>query len=491
MAQGRLQVPRWAAAIAIAAAVAAGAMAGSLVAAKAGTRTIPVFMAAQTSHAAERVSFAEGFEPVVSRALPAVVSVSSSKVVRAPESPFFSDPFFRQFFGGQFQAPRKQLEHSLGSGVIMSPDGYILTNNHVVDGASDIKVTLSDKRELVAKVIGTDSKTDIAVLKVDATGLPVLPFGDSSLMRPGNFVLAIGSPFGLSHTVTMGIVSATGRGGLDIEDYEDFIQTDASINPGNSGGALINEQGQLVGINTAILAGSQSGGNEGIGFAIPINMARQVADQILKNGKVVRGYLGAWIQEVTPAIAKSFGLKEARGALIGDLSPDGPGAKAGLHQGDVILAIDGKPVEESRELRLQIAMTKPGTVVRLKVFRNGSTTEVPVTLGELPSKPESQGGAESGPSAALQGVTVQNLTPDIAHQLQLPYGTKGVVISGVSDDSPARDAGLQRGDVIQQVNRQPVNNVAEFNRAVRAAGKEPVLLLVNRGGTTLYVVVQP
>jgi serine protease Do len=475
--------------------VALGMAAGSLVTANTGGRTMPVYVSADAAQAPARLSFEDGFEPVVSRAVPAVVSVFTSKVVRtqASQSPF-SDPFFQQFFGGQFNVPRKRLEQSLGSGVIISPAGYIITNNHVIDGASDIKVTLNDRRELPAKLIGTDSKTDIAILHVDAKDLPVLPFGDSGKMRPGNFVLAIGNPFGLSHTVTMGIVSATGRGGLDIEDYEDFIQTDAAINPGNSGGALINARGELIGINTAILAsdsgGGGEGGNEGIGFAIPINMARQVMDQIMTNGKVVRGYLGAWIQDVTPAMAHAFGLTDAAGALVGDVSPDGPAAKAGLKRGDIITAIDGKAVTDARQLRLDTAMTKPGATVRLKLVRSGKEMVLPVTLGEMPSTPNQQPSGQTGESGALQGLRVDNMSPDIARELHLPPDTQGVVVTRVGETSAARQAGLRRGDVIQEVDHKPVADVAAFQRAVEAAGKEPLLLLVNRGGNTMYVVVE-
>jgi serine protease Do len=498
MEKQSIHIGRWI--FALVAVAIAGGMAGSLTTAKTGrspfgaARTVPIFMAMNTGSPSGQVSFEDGFVPVVKRTLPAVVSVSSSKIVRSteggPSSPFFSDPFFRQFFG-QPQVPREQREHSLGSGVIFSPEGYILTNNHVVDGATDVKVSLSDKRELPARIVGRDSKTDIAVLKVDAKDLPVLAFGDSSKMEPGDFVLAIGNPFGLSHTVTMGIVSATGRGGLDIEDYEDFIQTDAAINPGNSGGALINVQGQLVGINTAILSGNEGGGNQGIGFAIPVNMARQVMDQILKNGRVIRGYLGASIQGVSPAMAKAFGLSTAQGALVGDVVPGGPAAKAGIMRGDIIVAMNGEPVTEMPALRLRIAMTKPGTLVQLKVFRNGSEREIPVTLGELPSKPETQASESAGAGAALQGVSVDHLTPEIARELKLPAGTKGVVVSRVGQTSRAMEAGLRRGDVIQEVNHKPVASVSEFENAVRQAGKQPLLLLVNRGGTTLFIVVQP
>jgi serine protease Do len=408
----------------------------------------------------------------------------------SPLSPLFSDPFFRQFFGGQPNVPREQREHSLGSGVIVSPQGYVLTNNHVVEGATDVRVSLPDKRELKARIIGRDSKTDVAVLKVEAKDLQVLPFGDSSKMYPGNFVLAIGNPFGLSHTVTMGIVSATGRGNLDIEDYEDFIQTDAAINPGNSGGALINVRGELIGINTAILSGG-GGGNQGIGFAIPINMARQVMDQIMRNGKVIRGYLGVLIQEVTPAMAKAFGLSEPRGALVGDVTAGGPAARAGIQKGDIILDLDGKPVTDERQLKLDIAVIKPGTSVRLKVFRNGAEVEIPVTLGELPSKPEEQAGQAAGSRSALDGIMVDTVTPEVARDLQLPPGTRGVVVTRVREGGRAAEAGIRRDDVIQQINHKPVTNVTEFNRAVREADNQPVLLLINRGGNTMFLVVQP
>lgn len=487
------RIGRMTAAVLLAVVIALGIAAGSLVTARNGGRAMPVYVAATAAQQnAARVSFENGFEPVVARAVPAVVGVFTSKVVRTQAGPAV-DPLFQQFFGRQFNVPRKRLEQSLGSGVIVSPAGYIVTNNHVIDGASDIKVTLNDRRELPAKLIGADSKTDIAVLHVDAKDLPVAPFGDSARMRPGNFVLAIGNPFGLSHTVTLGIVSATGRGGLDIEDYEDFIQTDAAINPGNSGGALINARGELIGINTAILSSGAGdggeGGNQGIGFAIPIEMARQVMDAIMTNGKVVRGYLGAWIQDVTPAMAKAFGLADATGALVGDVSSGSPAARAGIERGDVILALDGRSVEDARQLRLDTAMAKPGTTVRLKLIRSGKSREVPVTLGELQSKPDQQAAEEEAPGGALQGLRMDELTPEIARELQLPQGTKGLVVARVGETSAARQAGLRRGDVIQEVNRQPVANAAGFERAVQAAGKQPLLLLVNRGGNTMYMVV--
>lgn len=338
------------------------------------------------------------FAPIVKNAQPAVVSIASTKVMRVSTggedlSPFFDDPMFRRFFGDRRDGPpsrsgkpREQREQGLGSGVIVSPDGYILTNNHVVEGANEINVLTSDNRELKARVIGADPKTDIAVVKVESKNLPTLAFADSSQVQVGDIALAIGNPFGVGQTVTMGIISATGRGNLGIEDYEDFIQTDAAINPGNSGGALINASGQLIGINTAIL--SRAGGNQGVGFAVPANLARTVMNQLLKNGKVIRGYLGVMIQPVTPEIAKAFNLSDAHGALVGEVVPGGPAAKAGIAQGDVITELNGERADGSRELQLKISQMAPGSAVKLKVIRDGNPREVNLTLGELPNEKE-------------------------------------------------------------------------------------------------------
>src|SRR5271170_7102887 len=322
-------------------------------------------------------TFSNGFASVLKPALPAVVNIHTSKVVKSRASqmmPFFNDPAFRQFFGDQGpqgqQEPQTEREQSLGSGVIITSDGMIVTNNHVIEGATDIKVDLSDKREFQAKVIGTDSKSDIAVLKIDATNLPTLALGDSSKLQIGDVVFAIGDPFGLDGTATMGIVSATGRGNLGIENYEDFIQTDAAINPGNSGGAMIDLRGNLIGINTAILSGG-SGGNQGVGFAIPINMAKSVMEQIVGHGKVVRGYLGLYPQDLDASLAKQFGLNQAGGALVSQISPDAPAAHAGLKPGDVILELNGQPVASANDLRLRISQTAPGTSVKLGVSRDG------------------------------------------------------------------------------------------------------------------------
>jgi serine protease Do len=454
-------------------------------------KLVPVFVA-RAAESTDGAATAMGFANVFKPALPAVVSIASSRVVKVPQMPFFNDPFFQQFFGRQFpRGPQQQRERGLGSGVIVSPDGYILTNNHVIDKATEIKVMLADKREFTGKVVGADSKTDIAVVKIAATGLPTIAFGDSSKLQVGDYAFAIGNPFGVGETATMGIISATGRNGLDIEDYEDFIQTDAAINPGNSGGALLNARGELIGINTAILSGG-SGGNQGIGFAIPINMAKHVMDQILKHGKVQRGYIGVGIQEVTPDLAKAFNVPAEKGALVGNVKPNSAGAKAGLQRGDVITELDGQPINSPNDLRLKIGTMAPGTVVHLKISRNGESRDATLTLGEVPgsigSSSSSEGSAENSP---MRGVQVDELTPDIRQQLGLGSNVRGVVVTEVADSSPAADAGLQRGDVIEQVNRQAVNSVAEYQRLVGQAGKQSLVLLVNRRGTTTFIVVEP
>jgi serine protease Do len=440
-----------------------------------------------------------GFAPMVKTVLPDVVNISTSKVVKASDQreqegmPDGLPPFFQQFFGQQFgpnqggrqQKPRDEREDSLGSGVIVSPDGYILTNNHVIEGATDVRVTLSDKRQLKATIVGADPKTDIAVLKVEGSGFQSITVGDSSKVQVGDYALAIGDPFGVGQTVTMGIISAMNRGNLGIEDYEDFIQTDAPINPGNSGGALVNDRGELVGINTAILSHG-SGGNEGIGFAIPINLARSVMSQILDHGKVNRAYLGIMIQDITPGISKAMGLKDMKGALVGDVSPDGPAKKSGVQRGDVVLEVNGKPMEDSRQLRMTISMMDPNATADLKLLRNGNPINVSVKLGDLPADKE-QSKAEEGPSEqALDGVSVENLDSQTTRELGLPATTTGVVVTDISPSSPLVSAGLQRGDVIQEVNHQPVRNVTQFEEAIRKAGKDP-LLLVNRKGSTIFL----
>jgi len=443
--------------------------------------------------------FKNGFSTVLGNALPAVVNISSTKIVKTQNQmpDFFSDPMFRQFFGNQLppqaRGQQSQREYGLGSGVIVNPDGYILTNNHVVSEATDVEVYTQDQKEYKAKVVGTDPLTDVAVLKIAATGLPTLTLGDSSTLKVGDVVFAIGQPFGIGETATMGIVSATRRGlGGAIERYENFIQTDAAINPGNSGGALIDLHGDLVGINTAILSGGGGeGGNEGVGFAIPINMARNVMDQIVEHGKVIRGFLGVTIQGVKPDMAKAFGLQHGGGALIGDVSPNTPASKAGLQRGDIVLELNGKSVEGPDDLSVNISEMAPGSVAHLKIFRGGQEKDMDVTLGEYPETGKTKAEQSGAEPQALKGLQVQNLTPDIARQLNVSPSTVGVVVTDIDPSSAAADAGLQRGDIIQEVNRKPVHNIEQYNQAVGGADNQSVLLLVNRGGTTHYVVVSP
>jgi serine protease Do len=446
-----------------------------------------------------QVSFPNGFVPVARKVLPAVVNIASSKTVRSPDqgpsSPFFNDPFFRQFFGDEFsqqyRVPRAEREHSLGSGIIVNADGYVLTNNHVISGADEIQVSLGDKREFKGRVVGTDAKTDVAVVKIEGKDLPVLTLGDSSSVQVGEFALAVGNPFGIGQTLTMGIISATGRGGLGIEDYEDFLQTDAAINPGNSGGALVNVRGELVGLNTAIISGG-GGGNQGVGFAVPVNMAKAIMGQILQHGKVLRGSIGVLIQPMTPELAKSFGLTgQPRGALVANVTPGSPAEHAGIKRGDIILDLNGAAITDSRDLSLKVSMMAPGTAVKLKVFRDGHEQEIPVTLAELPANPQTAGGTAQGASPGPQlGISVDQLSPQIARQLGLPAQTTGVVVTEVQPASPAEEAGLRRGDVIQEVNRKAVASMQQFRSAIQQAGSQPVLLLIDRGGDHVFVAVK-
>jgi serine protease Do len=409
------------------------------------------------------------FAPVVQKVVPSVVNIFSSRKVATDTrnlEQFFEEPLSRRFLGDQFRQPlipRERQERSLGSGVIISSDGHIVTNNHVIDGGTDIKVSLNDKSEYPARLVGTDSKTDLAVLKIEKTGLPALPLGDSSKVQVGDVVLAIGNPFGVGQTVTMGIVSATGRD-LGIEDYEDFIQTDAAINPGNSGGALVSAEGRLIGINTAIM--SRSGGNQGVGFAIPASMARNVTDQIIHGGKVSRAFLGVMIQPITPDLAKAFKLSKSEGALISDVNPGSPAERAGLKPGDVVTKVDDQAVSDARALRLMIGEMSPGKTVQLAVLRDGLEQRYPITLGEQPSdngdSPSFSGGASS--SRALDGVSLETLTPESARQYGLTRNVKGVVARRVNPDSAAAKAGLEAGDVILEVNRHPVASIEDVHR---------------------------
>ena len=447
--------------------------------------------------------FTTSFAPVIKKVSPAVVNVFTTTAPRQntsqPRNPFSDDPFFRRFFGDEFPGGetrrfRTPRQNGLGSGVIVSEDGYILTNNHVVDNADEIKVALSDEREFTAKVVGRDDKSDVAVLKIDAKNLPYLHLANSDNIEVGDVVLAIGNPFGVGQTVTMGIVSATGRGNMGL-DYEDFIQTDAAINPGNSGGALVDAEGRLLGINTAII--SRSGGNQGIGFAIPVNLARSVMESLIKDGRVVRGFMGVNIQDVNPALAQEFDLKSNDGALVADVTAGSPAEKAGLKAGDIITKFNGKPVRDSRQLKLQVAQTSPSAKVPVEVLRDGSTKTLTVQLKEFPRSglaSTSRGGNDSGGSEAeetLKGVTVGNLDARARQQFDIPSDVKGALVIDIDESSAAYEAGLREGDVILEMNRKPVASAEDaVELSAKNDRKGSVLLRVFSRGGTRYVVVK-
>lgn len=440
---------------------------------------------------------ATSFSPIVKKVAPSVVNIYSTKTVRQNPglAPFFDDPFFRQFFGIPFESiPRERRERSLGSGVIVTEDGYILTNAHVVDGADEIKVALADDKTVYeAKVVGTDPQTDVAVIKMEGRKFPAITVTDSDLVEVGDVVLAIGNPFGVGQTVTMGIVSAKGRAGMGIVDYEDFIQTDASINPGNSGGALVDAAGRLVGINQSII--SRSGGNQGIGFSIPINLARYVMERLITDGKVTRGYLGVLVQPVTPELAKEFNLPDSSGALIGEVTKDSPAEDAGLKEGDVIIQFNGKKVTDSRHLRLMASQTAPGSRVPVKIVRDGKEQQVTVKLGELPegglAKADSRPGGlrRSQEPDVLDGVTVDDLDSRTRRQFNLPGQLQGAVVVEVDPASAAAAAGLRVGDVILEINRQRVTSAEEAVRlSERVKGNRVLLRVWSQGGSRFLVV---
>ncbi len=439
---------------------------------------------------------AASFAPVVKRVAPSVVNIYTTKTIRqnAPV-PLLMDPFFRQFFGGPFQnIPKERRERALGSGVIVSSDGYILTNNHVVENADEIKVSLADDKTIYdAEVIGTDPQTDIAVIKIDAKNLPAITLADSDQVEVGDVVLAIGNPFGVGQTVTSGIVSAKGRGGMGIVDYEDFIQTDASINPGNSGGALVDVKGRLVGINTAIL--SRTGGNNGVGFAVPVNLARYIMERLITDGEVTRGYLGVYIQAVTPELAKEFDLKEDTGALVSQVTPDSPADEAGFKEGDVIVEMDGKPVKDSRHLRLMVAQTRPGTKVTFKIIRDGKSRTLTAKLDKLDEAGLAKAGERglrrwSGKSDLLDGVEVADLTTRLRQQFDIPRNLReGALVVNVEPGSAAAAAGLRPGDVILSINRRPVADADEAIRLSNEAKGNRMLLRVWSQGGVHYLVI--
>jgi serine protease Do len=432
-----------------------------------------------------------GFSEVARAVTPAVVNITS-RAGRTRDSQGSRNPM-EDFFGSPFgpQGPREPRERhggGMGSGVIVSPDGYIITNNHVVDGAAELTVTLPDKREFKGKVLGTDPKTDLAVVKIDARNLPFVAWGDSSKLQVGDYVLAVGNPFGLNSTVTLGIVSALGRGHMGITQYEDFIQTDAAINPGNSGGALVNTAGELVGINTAII--SQTGGYQGVGFAVPASMTKPVFESLVSNGKVVRGFLGIGIQDLNQDLAKSFGLKDPKGALVTNVAEESPADKAGIKQGDVIVAFQGSSIEDAAALQRAVARTPVGTKAALRVIRNGHEQEVITTIGEQ-AETRRVASADRNLENAMAGVAVQSVTRQIARELGLQGKAQGVVVVGVEPDTRADLAGLAQGDVIREMNRQPVKSVKDYEKIVSSLKKDQdVLMLITRSGSSLFITVK-
>jgi serine protease Do len=436
------------------------------------------------------------FAPVVKKVAPSVVKVNTlvkAKQASMPSIPGLDDPMLRRFFGDQLEGRGKRTyrmppQQGAGSGVIITKDGYILTNNHVVDGADEVKVGLQDGREFTAKVIGKDPKTDVAVVKVDAKDLPFLEVADSDKIEVGDVVLAIGNPFDIGQTVTMGLVSATGRATLGL-DYEDFIQTDAAINPGNSGGALVDAEGRLIGINTAIL--SRTGGNQGIGFAIPVNLAREIMDGLVTDGKVTRGYLGVMIQDLTPALARKLELAQKAGALVGDVLPKGPAEKAGLKSGDIVTEFAGKPVKDSRHFRLQVARTKPGESVPVKVLRDGSTKALSVTVQELPGSEQlaRTDSKHADDNESLKGVAVGDLDTQSRSQFKIPETVRGVVVLQVEPDSAAAEAGLKPGDVIMEINKHSVKSSEEAVRLTENPKDKTTLLRVWSNGGSRFLVV--
>lgn len=440
------------------------------------------------------IETSKAFSEIANAVSPVVANISTTKVVKREAPSFFDDPFFN-FFGPShdFGSPKKWKEQSLGSGVIVSGDGYIITNNHVIEQAEEIKVTLYDKKSFKGKIIGADPKTDIAVIKINAGNLPTAAWADSDKLQVGEFVLAIGNPFGLSHTVTMGIISAMGRASVGITDYEDFIQTDAAINPGNSGGPLVNIKGEIIGINTAIF--SKTGGYQGIGFAVPSNLVRSVMEDLIKYGKKTRGWLGVSIQRLTPELAEKFGIKDSDGALVGDVVKDSPAEKAGIMRGDIVLEYNGKKVKDADSLRNTVAQTKAGVQVNIKILRKGKEYNITVTITESPKEPV-EAKIESVPEdarrgEALAGLEVVELTKEIAQQLGLNRDEKGVVLLKVEAGSAADEAKLRKGDVIQEIDTKKVATINDFNKIASAIKPgATVLLFINRGGQKFYTAVK-
>lgn len=458
----------------------------------AATQAVQAVPPVSRAQAAGRDSYAD----VVKLVTPAVVTIRTERKAQMSPTQFQGDDdFLRRFFGDRFddtpRTPRSFRQEGLGSGVVVTPDGFILTNHHVVDGANEITVELTDGRTVSAKAVGSDAPSDLAVLKIDLTNLQPIALANSDAVQVGDVVLAIGNPLGIGQTVTQGIISAKGRAtGVGDGSYEDFLQTDAPINRGNSGGALVNLKGELIGINSQIL--SPSGGNIGIGFAIPANMARNVMDQLRQGGHVRRAQLGVTIQPVTSELADSLGIKQVGGALISSVEPGSAADRAGVRRGDVIKSFNGQTVQDTNSLRNRVASTAPGSNATIVVIRDGKEQTLTVKLGELAESRTARRDTEGDRSdhTAL-GVSVAPLTPELASRAGVPKDVRGLLVQEVNPDGRAADAGIQAGDVIQEVNRKPVATVEELRAAVRTTTDRPTLLLVNREGRDLFVTVRP
>ena len=458
-----------------------------------------------------RPNMVTSFAPIVEKVAPSVVTISTSRMVKgspaARNNPLYNDPTFRRFFGLPEEddqaapAPRRRgsspdgrrMDMGLGSGVIVSPEGHILTNNHVIEGADDIKVKLGNSsKEYKATKIGSDPDADIAVLKIEGKDLPAITFADSDKVRVGDIAIAVGNPFGFTQSVTLGIVSAVGRGVRELDlNFQNFIQTDASINPGNSGGALVDADGRLMGVNTAIF--SRTGGNQGIGFAVPGNLARTVMDSILKHGRVVRGFLGISLQPLTEDLVQQFKLPGDRGALVGGVTPGSPAQKAGITNGDVVTEVEGKPIEGPQQLQLVVGGMAPGTDVSVKLLREGKEQVVKVKLGERPTRGDlaRNDGVESEPDV-LDGVTVADVDKDLIKELELPEDTKGVVVTQIDPESPSFAAGLRKGDIVHEINREPVTTAKDAVALSEKVKKEKkVLLRASTKGASRFLVVTP
>lgn len=426
----------------------------------------------------------QGFSNVAKSVTPAVVNISTVSKKKLVQPFFEFSPFFDDFFGGRQMRPQYRREKSLGSGFIINKDGYIITNDHVVRDAETIQVALSNEKTYTAKVIGSDQKTDIAVIKINANEeFPTAVLGDSDKLQVGQWAIAIGNPFGLNRTVTVGVVSATGRSNMGIETYEDFIQTDASINPGNSGGPLLNIYGEVIGINTAIVAAGQ-----GIGFAIPINMAKNVVDQLVKKGSVTRGWLGVAIQPLTEDMAQSFGFRSTKGALVSEVMEGSPASKAGIRQGDIITRFNGREIKDSRQLQLEVAETPVGKTVAMEIFRDGRSQTVSVTVDNSDKAPSARPRAEEGLPAeeGLFGIAVEDVPKSLRAK-----GVSGVIVAGVDPEGIAADAGIQQGDVIVSVDKKKINSVNDYLKAMKdVERKGSVAFLVRRGNSSIYFALR-